>query len=189
MSIRINDATLRHSSADEALRLREHLIPIYAATHAHLIDQSWYAPETFWSRLTNMYAKARDFDLVTAWIGADCIGYAFGSPRDGDSELWAQLQAFFPDVEASGPIYIFREFAVAPTHQRHGHGTRIHDELLRGRPEQIAHLLVRGDNEPAQAAYRRWGWTHIGTKRPFENSPTFDAMALDLGDTTRSEAE
>ncbi|MEU4693724.1 GNAT family N-acetyltransferase [Actinoplanes sp. NPDC023714] len=176
----MTELTLRHSSPTEALELSDHLIRIYAATHAHLIDQPWYSPDTYWSRLTDIYVKTRDFDLVTGWHGDECIGYAFGSPRDGDEETWTQIASVVSDIGEPGPIYIFREFAVAPDHQRHGYGRRIHDELLHRRPERIAHLLVRGDNEPAQIAYDRWGWLRIGTKKPFEDSPTFDAMALDL---------
>lgn len=170
---------LRHCDPVTTLTLREHLVPIYAATHAHLLDQPWYSPDDWWSRLADIYVKTRDFDLVTAWHGDTCVGYAFGSPRDGD-DLWPQIHAALPELRPSGPIYIFREFAVTPTQQRKGYGTLIHDELLRGRPEQAAHLLVRQDNGPAQAAYRRWGWVLAGTKKPFEDSPTFDAMALNL---------
>ncbi|WP_433824564.1 GNAT family N-acetyltransferase [Actinoplanes sp. CA-015351] len=176
----INDVTLRHSGGDEALEMREHLLPIYAATRAHLAGNPFYQPANFWSRLAGIHIKSRDFDLVTAWINTTCIGYAFGSPSDADSTLTAQLTATFPDVGPTSPVYVLREFSVDPAHQRHGHGARIHDELLRGRPERFARLLVRADNEPAKAAYRRWGWVTVGTEQPFENSSPFDAMALDI---------
>ncbi|MEU7873121.1 GNAT family N-acetyltransferase [Dactylosporangium sp. NPDC049140] len=79
-------------------------------------------------------------------------------------------------------MYIFREFAVHPRWQRHGYGQQIHDELLRERDEQVAHLLVRPDNDPALAAYRNWGWTKVATKQPFVDSPVFGLMVLDLTD-------
>ncbi|GIE91601.1 GNAT family N-acetyltransferase [Actinoplanes regularis] len=180
MDVRADDRlTLRHSGPDEALQMREQLVPIYAETHVHLLDQPWYSPDDWWSRLAEIYSKTRDFDLVTAWTGDHCVGYAFGSPRD-DEDLWPQIHAVFPDLMPTGPVYIFREFAVTPAHQRRGHGAAIHDELMRDRPEQAAHLLVRDDNTPALAAYRRWGWVTAGSKRPFPDSPTFAAMALNL---------
>ncbi|MBB2947214.1 GNAT superfamily N-acetyltransferase [Actinoplanes lutulentus] len=180
MTAPTSDVTLRHSDGEEALDMRDHIVPIYAATRAHLRDNPFYQPENFWSRLIGTHAKTRDFDLVTAWINTTCIGYAFGSPSAADSALENQLKAAFPGTEPAGPVYVFREFSVDPAHQRHGHGARIHDELLRGRPERFARLLVRADNEPAQAAYRRWGWVTIGTEQPFENSSPFDAMALEI---------
>jgi hypothetical protein len=53
-------------------------------------------------------------------------------------------------------------------------------ELLRGRDEERATLLVRVDNLPAQRAYARWGWQKAGKLRPYPDSPHFDAMILPL---------
>jgi ribosomal protein S18 acetylase RimI-like enzyme len=173
------ELALRHHDPAETLKLRGFLVPIYAATHAHLLDQPWYGPDEWWNRLADIYSKTRDFDLVTGWDGETIVGYAFGSPSDTGKQ-WPAIHVAFPHLEPVGAVYIFREFAVAPERQRRGYGRLIHDELLLTRPEQAAHLLVRKDNEAAQAAYREWAWKHIGEVKPFENSPTFDAMALDL---------
>ena len=180
MSRDIRDLTLRHHGPEDSLALRDALVPIYATTHSHLLDQPWYSPDDWWARLTDIYSRTRDFDLVTGWLGETVVGYAFGSPRD-DGVLWPAIQAVLPQVTPGGPVYIFREFAVAPPVQRCGFGRLIHDELLRARGESAAHLLVRPDNIPALAAYRSWGWVRIGEAKPFEDSPIFDAMTLDLG--------
>src|SRR5882724_11344381 len=148
---------LQHSGPVETLTLREQILPVYASSHADQMHDPWFSPGEFWNRLVDIYAKTRDFDLVTGWVGDAVVGYAFGSPRDKE-DLWETVCRVYPDMTPSGPVYIFREFAVMPTWQRHGFGTLIHDELLRNRPEQAAHLLVRPDNGPAQAAYRSWGW-------------------------------
>jgi hypothetical protein len=139
----------------------------------------WFAPDKFWERLVDIYAKTRDFDLVTAWLDETVVGYAFGSPRDNE-DLWPAIHQVLPHLEPWGPVYIFREFAVTPNLHRHRIGTAIHDELLRPRTEQVAHLLVRPDNEAAQAAYASWGWLSAGKVKPFEDSPEFDALVLDL---------
>ena len=107
------------------------------------------------------------------------VGYAFGSPNDTERS-WPGIHAVFPNLVQSGPVYIFREFAVRGDWQRHGYGGLIHNELLHGRPEQAAHLLLRKDNNVARAAYQSWGWSPAGEVKPFDDSPTFDAMALDL---------
>jgi ribosomal protein S18 acetylase RimI-like enzyme len=172
--------TLLHHGPHEALGMRELLVPIYTATHAHLLKQEpWNAPAAWWQRLADIYAKTRDFDLVTAWEGETMVGYAFGSPND-TGKLWPAIQAVLPHLKPHGPVYIFREFAVHPERQRLGYGRMIHDELLRIRPEQAAHLLLRKDNETARAAYLTWAWIPAGEVKPFEDSQTFDAMALDL---------
>jgi GNAT superfamily N-acetyltransferase len=171
---------LRHHDAQESLTMRELLVPIYTATHAHLLPhEPFNAPEAWWGRLADIYAKTRDFDLVTGWEGNQLAGYAFGSPND-NTKLWPEIRRVLPHLEPSGPVYIFREFAVRPDLQRRGYGGRIHDELLRGRPERVAGLLLRKDNDAARAAYRSWGWVPAGEVKPFAHSPTFDAMALEL---------
>jgi ribosomal protein S18 acetylase RimI-like enzyme len=161
------------------LNLRNQVIPVYASSHADQMHDPWFSPEKFWDRLVDIYAKTRDFDLVTAWLDGVVVGYAFGSPRDNPG-LWPDLRKVFHDMTPEEPVYIFREFAVTPALQRHGIGTKIHNELLRPRTEQVAHLLVRPDNDAAQAAYRRWGWKAVGQVQPFADSPIFDALALDL---------
>ncbi len=69
---------------------------------------------------------------------------------------------------------------VDPRWQRRGIARALHDELLRGRPEERATLLVRSDNEPAQTAYARWGWATVAKLKPFPDSPLFDALILPL---------
>jgi len=170
---------LKHSNPVEALELREQILPVYASSHSDQMHDPWFSPEQFWNRLVDIYAKTRDFDLVTGWIEDFVVGYAFGSPRDKE-DLWESIHRVYPDMEPMGPVYIFREFAVSPSWQRRGFGTQIHDELLLGRPEQAAHLLVRPDNAPAQAVYESRGWKQIGQIKPFPDSPIFDALGLDL---------
>lgn len=171
--------TLHRHGRGEAIQMRDVLVPIYAATHAHLLHLPWYPPDEWWTRLTDLYAITPDFTLVTAQMGGSVLGYAFGSPNNSDKH-WSSIRARFPDMPGSGPVYIFREFAVHPDHQRHGYGRQIHDELLAGRPEPVGHLLVRQDNNTARTAYERWGWVHIGEVQPFPEAPLCDAMALDL---------
>ncbi len=168
----------RHGPA-EALQMRDALVPIYAATHAHLLHLPWYPPDEWWARLTDIYAITRDFELITARLGDTTVGYAFGSPNDLGKQ-WPAIRTVFPNMVAEGPVYIFREFAVHPDHQRSGYGRRIHDELLARRPEPVAHLLVRKDNVTARIAYEHWGWAYVGEIQPFPEAPLCDAMALDL---------
>ena len=40
--------------------------------------------------------------------------------------------------------------------------------------------MVLPDNTPAQAAYVSWGWRKLGNLKPFDDSPTYDAMVLPL---------
>lgn len=67
------------------------------------------------------------------------------------------------------------EFAVHPAYRGKGCGHKLHDALLKNRPEPLAHLLVRTDN-PAKASYLHWGWHTVSKVQPFEDAPVMDAM-------------
>ena len=182
------DMTLKKDNAAGATDLRDQILPVYAASHHDMMHDPWFHPDRFWERLLDLYAPTRDFELVTGWLGDRVVGYAFGSPHDNAGPLWEDVLRVIPDLRADAvetqPVYLFREFAVDPSHQRHGYGRLIHDALLRDRPEVIANLVVRPDNIPAQAAYAAWNWHKIGTKKPFEDSPVFDSLIkiLNLSD-------
>lgn len=161
------------------LALQDEILPVYAAAHDDLQDDPWFHPNQFWQRLVDLYAPGKDFELVAGRLDGEVVGYAFGSPRFGDVELWQCTRDTFPDLSLPaepGPIYIFREFAVHSKHQRQGFGRQIHDALMEPRPESLASLLVRKDNDPAQAAYRSWEWRRLGDQQPFPDSPVFDQL-------------
>ncbi|GAB3835815.1 GNAT family N-acetyltransferase [Kribbella italica] len=172
----------RHDAISTA-KLRDDILPVYAASHDDQMYDPWFHPDQFWERLVDLYLPGRDFELVAGRIAGVVVGYAFGSPRDQHGAIWDDLHSAYPGwglPAESEPLYMFREFATDPEHQRKGVGRRVHDALLEGRPEPAAELLVRKDNVPAQAAYRSWGWVQLGEKQPFPDSPVFDRLVLNL---------
>ncbi len=178
-------ATQIHDAAS-SLALHEEVLGVYSTAHSDQGHDPWAAPDRFWERLVDIYARTRDFAMVTARMDGAVVGYAFGSPRDESNEIWQAVRSALPSVsppDASAepaPVYIFREFAVRPDWQRRGVGRVLHDALLSTRPEPLAHLLVRQDNARARAAYLSWGWRRIGQQRPFPDSQVFDAMVRTL---------
>ena len=160
------------------------MLRVYGASHEQPIrNDPWFSEEKFWHRLVELYAPGRDFEMVSGWLGDAMIGYAFGSPRDKSSATWEQVKAAWPSFPVSDmnePIYIFREFAVHPEQQGRGYGRKLHDALLAKRPERMACLNVRVDNEQATGAYLSWGWQKIASEQPFSDSPTMHVMARKL---------
>jgi ribosomal protein S18 acetylase RimI-like enzyme len=159
----------RHDSTS-TVGLRDDILPVYAASHADQMRDPWFHPDQFWERLVDLYLPGRDFELVAAWNAGVVVGYAFGSPRDDHGAIWDDLRSTYPDWDLSAdsvPMYMFREFAAHPDHQRRGVGRQLHDALVDPRPEPVAELLVRKDNVPAQAAYRSWGWVQLAQARIF----------------------
>ena len=74
---------------------------------------------------------------------------------------------------------------VAREHTGRGIAHQLHDELLRGRSEQRATLLVRPANVNARSAYIRWGWQPTARLMPhWPDAPTFDVLMLQLPQET-----
>lgn len=124
------------------------------------------------------------FRLVLAYDDTGVpIGMAFGRPLPESTGWWSGLLQDAPaDVtdEWPGRSFGINEIAVLPGFRRRGLGRALHDRLLAGAPVERALLLSRPEAEPAQAAYKRWGYERVGPIRPYDGAPVYDAMVLPL---------
>ncbi|OLB77450.1 MAG: hypothetical protein AUI14_16060 [Actinobacteria bacterium 13_2_20CM_2_71_6] len=144
----------------------DQMVRLYAETHEDLVGNTFYTTERFEAFFVKQ--RAHDgFELVAARLHGRLVGVAFGF------------------TEIPREQYALCEIMVTPDYQRKGIAKRLHDELLRHRPEHRADLYVRKDNAPAQAAYKKWGWTKIGDVQPTPEAPNFDELILPLPITER----
>ena len=123
------------------------------------------------------------FEIVIAYVGGEPVGQAFGYTLPSTSKWWDGLTSPVPDgftTETGTRTFAFNELMVVPAWQGKGVAHALHDELLAGRSEERATLLVREDNASAQLAYRRWGWEKAGKLRPYPDAPHFDSMIRPL---------
>ncbi len=156
--------------------------PVYEASHADVIADPFYSTERFIERVRG-YVKAPGFELVAAYTGESAVGLAFGYTLPTTARWWQGLTTPVPDGftdETGNRTFALNELMVTPEWQGRGVAHALHDELLGGRREERATLLVRENNTTAQAAYARWGWQKVGKLRPYPDSPHFDAMVLAL---------
>lgn len=177
-----NLSFVRHDPDSALAVLDEVIVPVYEASHADVISNPFYSGERFAERVSN-YIKAPGFEIVIAYIDAEPVGQAFGYTLPAASKWWGGLTTPVPEgfeVETGERTFAFNELMVVPAWQGRGVAHAMHDELLAGRSQERATLLVREDNTSAQTAYARWGWQKIGKLRPYEDAPHFDAMILDL---------
>jgi ribosomal protein S18 acetylase RimI-like enzyme len=142
-------------------RIYDALVTLYAETHQDLAGNIFYTTDRFKEFLVKQRAQP-GYELVAAWADDRLAGVAFGFSRPAEGQ------------------FAFCELMVTPDFQRQGIAKRLHDELLRQRPEPQTVLLVRKDNASAQAAYKKWGWTKIGDLQPTPEAPNFDELALPL---------
>ena len=168
------------ASANEALD--GVIVPLYQASHQDLLSDPFFSAERFAERVRG-YLRAPGFGLVVASIDGEPVGQAFGYALPPDARWWQGLTTPVPEGftdETGTRTFALNELMVVPDWQGKGIAHATHNELLSSRSEQRATLLVSEDNEPAQAAYARWGWRKIGKLQPFPDSPHFDAMIISL---------
>jgi len=155
--------------------------PLYVATHSDVAGDAFYGADRFVKRLQN-HAKAPGFELVVASIDTREVGQAYGYTLQKDARWWKLLTTPVDEalIEEDGSrTFALCELMVHPESQRHGIARKLHDNILRARPESRATLLVRENNNAAQDAYSKWGWRKIGKMQPFPDSPHFDVLILD----------
>jgi GNAT superfamily N-acetyltransferase len=172
----------RHDPASAEKILDSTIVPLYEASHADVIENPFYSGERFAERVRG-YLQSPGFEIVIARIGGDPVGQAFGYALPSTSKWWDGLTTPVPagfTTETGTRTFAFNELMVVPAWQGKGVAHALHDELLAGRTEERATLLVREDNTSAKLAYRRWGWEKIGKLRPFPDAPHFDSMTRPL---------
>lgn len=147
------------------IRLRAmHLddVPAVAALDARCIPTPWSA-ETFAAELSNPIGYYR-----VAERGGEVVGY-----------LGAHVVLDEAHVVTVG---------VAPELRRQGIGERLLAEALQHAVEQGCRrvtLEVRAFNEPAQALYRKYGFTPVSRRPRYYSDNGEDAIVMWIEDTTR----
>ncbi|MEV5648721.1 GNAT family N-acetyltransferase [Nocardia sp. NPDC052254] len=185
-----NDIYLRHYNADEAQALRAQVRLIFQGSYIPDDDpgDAFASTDAFMHRFDSYTdpSRPRGFELVVAWLREEPMGQAWGWPLGSDTHWWSGLQLDRGDVqkfvaEDGNRTFALSEIMVRNEFTGRGLAHTLHDELLSGRGESRATLLVRPANERAYGAYRRWGWSRAGTLRPaWPDAPHFDVLVRDL---------
>jgi GNAT superfamily N-acetyltransferase len=177
--------TFRRYSAEEAHRARDVVQTIYKNAYWENIESGdpFSQPKAFMGRY-DAYTSNPLFALVVALVDDEPAGQAWGWALGANSRWWEGLESE-PDpgftVEDGTRTFALSEIMVIRSHTGHGIAHALHDELLRGRQEQRATLLVRPANTRAYGTYLRWGWRAVAMLRPrWPDAPTFDVLILPL---------
>jgi len=172
----------RHDPSSTERVLDSVIVPVYEASHADVIHNPFYSSERFAERVRG-YLKSTGFEIVVAYVDDHPVGQAFGYALSTTTRWWQGLTPPGPEgfsKETGSRTFAFNELMVVPERQGKGVAHALHDELLNGRREERATLLVREDNTSARNAYDRWGWEKIGKLQPYPDAPHFVAMIIKL---------
>ncbi|MFI5537950.1 GNAT family N-acetyltransferase [Nocardia sp. NPDC051900] len=186
----LSDLNFQRYTAAQARELRDEVETIFRDSYVDAIEsgEEFESPEAFMHRFDAYTdpARAGAFELVIARLDGEPCGQAWGWPLTAKTAWWDGLkldegdQASFT-AENGSRTFAFSEIMVRKQFTGKGIARALHDELLEGRPERRATLLVRPDNRRAYDNYRRWGWHRVGTLRPdWPDAPRFDVLMRDL---------
>ncbi|GGN96230.1 hypothetical protein GCM10010112_87310 [Actinoplanes lobatus] len=161
---------------------RDPLIDVYEEVYREKLEDPFFSTSRYWERLQG-YASRQGFAVSIGEVDNAPIGYALGYTLPAGSGWWRGLKSDVSedDLREDGHrTFALTEIMVRESWRRRGFARRLHDDLLTSRQEERATLLVLPDNTPATTAYASWGWHKLSELKPFDDSPTYDAMIISL---------
>lgn len=105
------------------------------------------------------------------------VGFAYGAPATPGREWWRE---HLTEPPADDSTFSVSELMVRPRWRKTGTAERLHTALIENRPEALAVLLVDPDHPKVQALYETWGYTLVGNRQPFPDSPNYAVMLRHL---------
>ena len=181
----MNTVTFRRYDATAARDMRGMVAQIHDDAYAERINSgdAFDTTEAFMRRF-DAYTSREGFDLVVAYIHGSPAGQAWGWALSPGSAWWhglrGDVEPGFTDEDGKR-TFALSEIMVCQTFTGQGIAHALHDELLGGRKESRATLLVNPDNKTAYRAYEKWGWRKAAELRPdWPGSPLFDVLILPL---------
>lgn len=180
--------TFTHNDAGSAQPVTDQLVQVYLEVYAGEGGE-FYSEERIRQQLGS-HMHADGWELVAARAdGGVLAGYVYGFPLQRGANWWrGLLTAVDPAVveETGSRTFALCELLVRAPWRGRGAGRALHDEILAGRREERATLLVEQGNETTLSAYARWGWIVLGKLRPsWPGAPELDALILPLGRGSR----
>src|SRR5262245_8611967 len=173
--------TLDRLDVPAAMHWLDEIVAAYIEVYAHTGDP-FFGEERFRVQLAG-HMQAPAWELVTADLHGELVGFAYGFALPAATAWWRELVTKVPvgftDEDGHRTLAISQMVVRAPW-RRQDVGRRLHDTLLSGRSETRATLLVEPDNQAAQAAYAAWGWYKVAQLRPGRaGAPLYDVLVLE----------
>jgi ribosomal protein S18 acetylase RimI-like enzyme len=175
----------RRQESAGARVVRDTVEEIYRDSYSEQQQADPFSASGRWMGRFEVYTTEPGFDLVIACTSdGKPAGQAFGWQLGPATKWWDGLVAE-PEPgftrEDGTRTFALSEIMVRRAYTGQGIAHALHDELLGGRSEERATLLVRPANTFAYRAYTRWGWQKVAQLRPgWPDSPLFDVLILPL---------
>lgn len=171
--------TISYYRRQHAAEVRRRLLDVYSEVYAEeAASDPFFSVKAFASRLDRHTANP-GWACVIGTIGTESVGYAYGRP-DSASD-WTDVTESVEDISSfAHDTFGLCEIMVRKQWRGTGIARAMHDELMGGRPEKRASLLVEEAHPRVRDTYQRWGYRAVGRLKPVPDAPQYDAMVLDL---------
>jgi ribosomal protein S18 acetylase RimI-like enzyme len=181
----VSAVSLRRVDAASARQLHSIVELIHQGAYANRIatGELSHGEQTFITRFDT--DTTRDgFDLVLAYDGDEPVGQAWGWALTSGTTWWTGLETDLESEftnEDGKRTFVLAEVMVRQAWTGRGIAHALHDQLLSGRDEKRATLLVRPENTAAYRAYLKWGWRKVAQLRPgLSGAPLMDVLVRPL---------
>jgi ribosomal protein S18 acetylase RimI-like enzyme len=164
---------LRRFGHTDLPKIRQTLLDVHADAYA--ADMTEFDERFPW--FVDHWGSHPGFSCVIGYDGAEPVGFAYGAPAAPGREWWRE---HVQDAPADTSTFSVSELMVRPRWRKTGTSERLHESLLADRPEALAVLLVDPDHPKVQALYEKSGYTKVGNRQPFPDSPNFAVMLRTL---------
>jgi hypothetical protein len=176
----VDSLEIRRRVAVDLEEIRPELLAVYAEVYADRLHEEFHSVARFDERL-GWNAEVPGFSAAVCYLHGRPVGYAFGCTLQPGTRWWNGLRTEVPDgatEETGSRTFALSELMVTEKVRGTGAASRIHDGLLRDRPEERVTLLVERDHPKVRAVYESWGYEQLGEMLPFPDAPLYDAMVL-----------
>lgn len=115
--------------------------------------------------LLAVHARNPELRAFGAWEQDRLVGFSYGSPLDRGWWWVTMMERALRETGRSVPLqdcFTVLELHVRPSHQRRGIGRELLERLCDGAPQRSVLLTTPTTATPAQALYRKLGFSAIG---------------------------
>lgn len=160
-----DDLTLTHHTSDEATKLMDELCDVYADAYGAVPGEDTRKKSSAFRDRATAAQQGASYSLVTAHVGEQLVGFAFGYSLRPERGWWDGLSPEPPEgftEETGSRTVVLSEIEVRRAWQGKGVGRTVHDAFLSQRSEERATLASNPKAADTHALYERWGWQKMG---------------------------
>lgn len=160
-----DDLILTHHTNAEAAKLLDELCDVYADAYGAVPGEDTQEKSSAFRERATAAQQGRNYSLVTAHVGEQLVGFAFGYSLRPERGWWDGLtpepQEGFT-LETGSRTVVLSEIEVRRAWQGKGIGRMVHDAFLSQRSEERATLASNPQATDTHVLYERWGWQKVG---------------------------